>query len=247
MKKKKVVEISAFCSQEELDQLLDFIESELDEVTVLYDALNPESRPSLEQVNKIIAETELQKNEGNSGAELLPPFRETSEIQNLEADPFSVETSTDKLTPVVNFSEWFKGVFTSGWQSLNTFLDVEKTLAYNTLSGSKQNYAEGGKLIKVDMDLGEAKTVLLVIKIQRIAEDQVEISAQLSPTGGNNYLPSNLKLARLSKLGKVRKEVISESMSNYIKCEFTGKPGGRFGIQVTYRDVTLIEEYYTLE
>lgn len=211
MKNKKIVEISAFCSQEELDMLLDFIESELDEVTVLYDALTPESRPSLEELNNITVEREQQ------------------------------------ITPVVNLSEWFKGIFTSKWQSLNTFLDVEKTLACNTLSGSKPNYAEGGKLIKVDMDLGESKTVLLVIKIQQVAEDQVEISAQLSPTGGNNYLPSNLKLARLSKSGKVRKEVISESMSYYIKCEFTGKPGGSFGIQVTYRDVELICEYYTLE
>jgi len=247
MKKKKVVEISAFCSQEELEQLLNFIESELDEVTVLYDALSPKCRPSLKEINQIIVETNQQKNEDNSAINLLPTFKETSEIQNLASPPFPVETSTDKLTQVVNLSEWFKGIFTSRWQSLNTFLDGEKTLAYNTLSGSKSNYAEGGKLIKVDMDLGKSKTVLLVIKIQQIAEEQVEITAQLSPTGGNNYLPSNLKLARLSKSGKVRKEVISESMSNYIKCEFTGKPGGRFGIQVTYRDVQLICEYYTLE
>jgi|GEM_PF-6754184 len=167
-------------------------------------------------------------------------------IPILEVDAFSVDQPTQKQQkrPKVNLSEWLKGEFTAGWQSLNTFLDPEKTLAYNTLSESEKESAEGGKLIKVEMDLGNEKTVLLNIKIQQVTKENVEIKAQLLPTGGEKYLPPSLTLARLSKSGKVSKKVQSESMDNYIQFEFTGKLGGSFGIQVIYRNAKLLEEYF---
>jgi hypothetical protein len=155
--------------------------------------------------------------------------------QASEKLPGYIQESRTKLT------QWLQGIFDEAWQAIDALISPEANLALstrNTESGAKR-----GKLIDLGMRLG-SYTVALLVTITQDTQEKLSISIQLQPTGGERYLPPNLKLTLLSKAGKTLQEVASRSQDNYIQLlPFKGEPGKRFSIEVSLLDVSVREDF----
>lgn len=157
----------------------------------------------------------------------------------------SVETKTEveylKETRT-KLSQWFQEIVDSSWEAIDTLINPEANLAWNTrmteFPGSKK-----GKLINLGMELNH-QTVALLVNVGEEIEDKLSILIQLHPTGETRYLPPHLKLTLLSKAEKILQEVESRSGDNYIQLKsFKGEPGKRFSIEVSLSDVKVRENF----
>ena len=139
-------------------------------------------------------------------------------------------------------SQWLQGVLEEGWLSFEELVAPEANLAWNTRSVSQK--IRKGKIIDLGMQL-ENQTVALLITVTPESED-VRILVQLYPTGRERYLPVNLQLALLDKTEKILQSTRSTNQVNCIQLKsFKGKPGIRFGIEVSMGDVS-VREYFEL-
>jgi hypothetical protein len=137
--------------------------------------------------------------------------------------------------------EWLQGVFAEGWQSIEALLDPELGLAYNTRN--PELGAAGGKLIDLEMQMGQ-QTLALIVNITQDEDDRFGVLVQLHPTGGERYLPATLSLKLLSKAGKVLQEVQARSQDNYIQLRpFKGEQHKCFSLEVGLRSMRLREDF----
>lgn len=151
----------------------------------------------------------------------------------------SKKTSSSSRTKL---SQWLQGVLEEGWLSFEELVTPQANLAWSTRSASQK--IRKGKLINLGMEL-ENQTVALLITVTPESED-VRILVQLYPTGREKYLPANLQLTLLNKAEKILQSNRSRSQDNYIQLKsFKGKPGIRFGIEVSTASVR-IGEYFEL-
>lgn len=140
-------------------------------------------------------------------------------------------------------SQWLQGVFNEGWLGIDALVNPQANLALSTRN--IQVSAKGGKLINLGMQLGSPPAGLLV-NVTEETEKKIGVLVQLHPTGGEKYLPPNLKLTLLSKAGKKLQEVQSRGQDNYIQLPpFRGETGKRFSIEVSWSDAT-IREFFEL-
>ena len=141
-----------------------------------------------------------------------------------------------------HLTQWFQGIFEETWLSIDALIHPEVNLSLNTRSVDLVALKRG-KLIDLKMQL-DSHSLALLVSIARGEQDQLGVCIQLCPTGGNKYLPSNLKLILLSKSGKLLQEVTSRSYDNYIQLKsFKGEAGKYFTIEVCLNDVSIIEDF----
>lgn len=134
-------------------------------------------------------------------------------------------------------NQWLQGVFNEGWLGIDALVNPQANLALSTRN--IQASVKGGKLIDLGMQLGSPPAALLV-NVTEETENKLGVLVQLHPTGGEKYLPPNLKLTLLSKAGKKLQEVQSRGQDNYIQLQpFRGEPGKRFSIEVSLSDATI--------
>ncbi len=99
------------------------------------------------------------------------------------------------------------------------------------------------KLIDLGIQLGDL-TVALLINIVQEEEGRLHVLIQLYPTDGEDYLPPNLRITLLSKVGKILQEVTSRSQDNYIQLKpFKGEVGRVFCVKVELGDISVQEEF----
>jgi hypothetical protein len=146
----------------------------------------------------------------------------------------------------INLSQWFENCFEVGWQSLKALLGTDtENLAYSfrnasELSGTRVVRA---KLIDMGLELG-SQAVALMVAITPESEQKVGVLVQVHPALGETYLPPNLRLGLLSKLGETLQEVRSRSQDNYIQLKrFRGLSGECFNIQVAFGDASVTEKF----
>ena len=151
---------------------------------------------------------------------------------------------TTKLT--TNLGQWFQQSFEAGWQSLDTLLNTESAnLAYSSYALRQRQLEvgafEGVKVIDLGMELGN-QSVALLIGLTPEAEQKVAIRVQLHPVGGHTYLPAKIKLALLSRSGKVLQEIQARTQDNFIQLKrFTTPRGKNFSIRVALDDFSITE------
>jgi|SRR4028119_730919 Protein of unknown function (DUF1822). len=137
--------------------------------------------------------------------------------------------------------QWLEGIFESSWETIDTLISPEAMVAFgvrNAESGAKR-----AKLIDLGMQLENQSFALLVTVTEEI-EERLNISIQLHPMREKKYLPPNVKLALLSKAGKILQEVISRSQDNYIQLKpFKGESGKRFSVEISLNDVKIKEDF----
>jgi Protein of unknown function (DUF1822) len=130
--------------------------------------------------------------------------------------------------------QWLQGVFAEGWQA-------QLGLAFNTRN--PELGAAGGKLIDLEMQMGQ-QTLALIVNITQESDDRFGVLVQLHPTGGERYLPATLSLKLLSKAGKVLQEVQARSQDNYIQLRpFKGEQDKCFSLEVCFKTVQLRENF----
>ena len=138
------------------------------------------------------------------------------------------------LNSEVNLSEWFKNIFSEGWQTID-----------QVLAPSQLAFFQAGNEIKRIKDLGlelNGHKLALMILVRPI-ESGVTVRASVYATGEKNTLPLNLKLMILDDTGEVFKEVTSLSDDEFIRYEFDVETGDRFAIKIAL-DSTSITEYF---
>jgi Protein of unknown function (DUF1822) len=138
-------------------------------------------------------------------------------------------------------SQWLQGVFDESWQAVEIFINPEINLAFNTRNmdlGAKR-----AKLIDLGIQLGN-QAVALLVNVMTDGEDKRGVLVQIHPTGGEKFLPSNLKLTLLSKAGTKLQEVVSRSQDNYIQLKpFKGESGKCFSLEISLDDVSVKENF----
>lgn len=161
------------------------------------------------------------------------PLRVSAETK-VEEQLLGLKKTTTKL------SQWLQGVFDEGWHAIDALINPETNLALRIRNVEES--AKRCKLIDLGMQLG-SQTVALLVNITE-AEEKLSILIQLHPTGGEKYLPPNLKLTLLSKPGKTLQQVQSRGQDNYIQLKpFKGEVGKRFSVEVSLLNITATEEF----
>ncbi|GAB1544424.1 hypothetical protein NUACC21_71000 [Scytonema sp. NUACC21] len=171
----------------------------------------------------------------------------------LYLDPSSISlpvTSTENVAQKLvedfyntrtNLSRWLEGIFDEGWQVIDTLINPETSLAFSTRH--VQSGAKRAKLIDLGVQLG-SQTVALLVNITEESEEKLGILIQLHPTGGERFLPENIKLSLFSKAGKILQEVSSRTQDNFIQLKpFKGEPGKRFSIELSLDNAKVRENF----
>jgi hypothetical protein len=147
----------------------------------------------------------------------------------------SLQESTTKL------SQWLQGIIDETWQALDTLFSPEVNLAFSTRS--VEVATKRGKLIDLGIRLNH-QTVALLVNITEEAKEKISISIQLHPTGKEKYLPRNIKVSLLSKVGNILQEIEARGQDNYIQLKpFKGERGKRFSIIVSLDELSVRENF----
>ncbi|GAA6619707.1 DUF1822 family protein [Scytonema sp. NUACC26] len=160
----------------------------------------------------------------------------------------STEKVSDKILTYLHetstkLSQWFQGVCDESWKIIDTMLERETNLAFNTRQA--QSGIKRAKLIDLGVQLGN-QTVALLVNITEEPEEKLGVLIQLHPTNGARVLPSDIKLTLYSKAGKTLQEVTARSQDNFIQLKpFKGEQGKRFSLEVSLEDVK-VREYFEL-
>ncbi len=144
-------------------------------------------------------------------------------------------------------SQWFQGMISQGWQSLETFFNTEAsnlTPAFRNNSHlQNQEMLQQGKLIDLAMPLGSL-SVLLLLAIIPAEDEKISIRVQLHPAEGEKELPANIKLVLLSEGGDTLTQVSARSHDNLIQLPlFKCNAGERFSVQVCLADFSHQEDF----
>jgi hypothetical protein len=173
-----------------------------------------------------------------------------TELQPLEAllDRLSLVIESQVVPEVVNLSQWFAGIFTAGWEKLESFSQqpqfafrsgVEKN---NNLPAQQQPSVKRGKLIDLGIQIAN-QLVMLIVEIYPQAQQQTGVRLQLHPARGENYLPPGVRLMVLEQSGAVFLEAQARSADNYIQLQFRGEPAERFSVKVALNDANVTENF----
>jgi hypothetical protein len=153
----------------------------------------------------------------------------------------------DRVQVFTSLSQWFEGIFESGWQTLETFLSQQPEYAAIGIrtdnNAGDRSIIKATKLIDLGMQLGKNSVVLLVATSLN-EENNYSVKVQVQTSPGNQYLPPNLKLFLLSEAGEVIREVASRSLDNIIQLPlFQCQSGENFQLRVALNNFSIIESF----
>jgi hypothetical protein len=177
-----------------------------------------------------------------------------SQLQSLERFHEYLEELTQvKLTELAsplmepdktlaNLKQWFEKSFEPGWQPIETLLDTQPTHLACSLRSTPAASVLRGKLIDLEIQ-HQGQAVVLVVALTPLQEPEMEITVEVHPQSGQNYLPPNLQLKVLDNLGEAVMEAIARSANSYIQLHFSGVVRERFSVNVALGDVSVIENF----
>lgn len=162
--------------------------------------------------------------------------------QRLELVGEEPETDQPEL---VNLLDWFKGIITEGWQTINEVL-TEEQLAYRTAYRSvASNTIIKGKKIDLGIQL-EKKSVALIVEITPVDHGEAKVCLQLHPTE-QTYLPPNLDLIVSDSERKPVSDLEAKSREkdNWLQLEFTAESEEQF-ITTIKLDDCYVDQKFTI-
>ncbi|MDM9385501.1 DUF1822 family protein [Chlorogloeopsis sp. ULAP01] len=176
-----------------------------------------------------------------------------SQLQPLEALIEHLSPTLKSTVPEsVSLSQWFAGIFETGWQTLESlwnqpefapdFVFRSKNLMEKIPSTQPEQFIRRGKLIDLGIQIA-SQFVILIVEISPYVDQQVSVRLQLHPTGSQNYLPQDVKLTVLDHSGAVFLEAQARSADNYIQLQFRGEPTEQFSVQVALNDAQVTERF----
>lgn len=167
--------------------------------------------------------------------------------QHLSPEAIALPAATPQITvpdsAPTKLAQWLQNMVVEGWSLVETLIDPEMNLAFNTRSVT-QEYQKG-KLLDLGIELNNLKLTLLVM-VKQEAEEKLGVRIQLYPASKARYLPSQVQLTLLSKAGKTLQSVRAGQQDNYIQLKpFKGKLGKRFSLEIALGN-TKIREFFEL-
>jgi hypothetical protein len=160
---------------------------------------------------------------------------ETTGLETTEFLPGAFQSTRTRL------SQWLQDIFEESWLSLDRLIHPDTQLALNLRSSNLG--VKRGRLIDLEMQVS-TETLVLLVTITPAPPNQVTALIQLHPSGGNRFLPPDLKLKLRSKAGKLLQEVNARSQDNYIQLKpFKGDLGKRFRVEIGLGDQQITEDF----
>lgn len=152
-------------------------------------------------------------------------------------------TTTAKV--IVNkptkLSQWLQNTVTESWLTMESLLNPELSLAFNTRSVNCKY--KRGKLINLGVALNQI-TVTLIITVIEEAENKLRIKVQLYPANQATCLPPGIKLTLLSKAGKTLQTVQAREQDNFIQLKsFKGQREKKFSLEIALEDLKVTEDF----
>jgi hypothetical protein len=154
---------------------------------------------------------------------------------------------------IINLEQWLAGIFTSGWQTLESFL-TENQLSYPL------NFAfRGDRDVNVftsDSGIRCAKVLTIAKETQNISlglilgistnltSEQIDLYLQLHPLD-RDYLLPNLSLQILDKNNRIFLEAISGEFDDYLQIDFYGARGEQFQLKIKFQQQEF-QEYFII-
>jgi len=156
------------------------------------------------------------------------------------------------LTSLVNLSQWFTGIFETGWETIESLWNVPElrpvyafrsaeTVELNALN-LPESITKRAKLIDLGIQILN-QPVMLIVEISPEKNEQTSIHLQLHATGNQIYLPSGIHLTVLDSSGAVFLDAQSRKLDNYIQLQFRGEPTEQFSVKVALNDTSITEHF----
>ncbi|MBW4424335.1 MAG: DUF1822 family protein [Nostoc desertorum CM1-VF14] len=185
----------------------------------------------------------------SAATETLP----LAQLQPLEA--FIDHLDKLRQSPVsslVNLSQWFAGIFETGWQTIESLWNVPElrpnyafrspeTLQLDALN-QPESITKRAKLIDLGIQILN-QPVMLIVEISPEKDQQTSIHLQLHATGNQIYLPLGVHLTVLDSSGTVFLDAQSRKLDNYIQLQFRGEPTEQFSVRVAINDTSITEHF----
>ncbi|MBN3942937.1 MAG: DUF1822 family protein [Nostoc sp.] len=158
------------------------------------------------------------------------------------------------VNSLVNLSQWFAGIFETGWETIESLWNVPKlrpTYAFRSietleLDALKQpeSITKRAKVIDLGIQIHN-QPVMLIVEISPKKDQQTSIHLQLHATGNQIYLPPGVHLTVIDSSGAIFLDAQSRKSDNYIQLQFRGEPTEEFSVRVAL-DNTSITEYFRI-
>ena len=153
---------------------------------------------------------------------------------------------------LVNLSQWFAGIFETGWQTIESLWKVPElrpiyafrstdTVELNALN-RPESITKRAKVIDLGIQILN-QPVMLIVEISPDKNQQTSIHLQLHATGNHIYLPPGVHLTVLDSSGTVFLDAQSRRLDNYIQLQFRGEPREQFSIKVAINDTSITEHF----
>ncbi|WP_082830167.1 DUF1822 family protein [Nodularia spumigena] len=149
---------------------------------------------------------------------------------------------------LVKLSDWFRGVFTEGWQSTEIIwqmLPINLDLGFARSVNKSNSYEiSGTKLFDFGILLNGESFALIVNQKTEVNNEQ-DILVQILPTN-QQYLPLGLELKVTLNPNIPESQsqaVTARNADNAIQLEFLESSGKQFKVEVSFNDAFVIEEF----
>ena len=158
------------------------------------------------------------------------------------------------VNSLVNLSQWFAGIFETGWQTIESLWNVPElrsTYAFRSvetleLDALKQpeSITKRAKVIDLGIQILN-QPVMLIVEISLEKDQQTSIHLQLHAIGNQIYLPPGVHLTVIDSSGAIFLDAQSRKSDNYIQLQFRGEPTEQFSVRVALNN-TSITEYFRI-
>ncbi len=156
------------------------------------------------------------------------------------------------LASLVNLSQWFAGIFETGWQTVESLWNLPEfrpaytfrstdTMEKNALN-RPESITKRAKLIDLGIQILN-HPVMLIVEITPDKNQQTSIHLQLHATGSQIYLPPGVHLTVLDSSGAVFLDAQSRKSDNYIQLQFRGEPREEFSVRVALDGINITEHF----
>jgi hypothetical protein len=155
------------------------------------------------------------------------------------------ELKQSSVIPQVNLSQWFAGIFETGWQTVESLLstpELRPAYAFRSVETLEPEATKRAKLI----DLGIAENnqpFMLIVEVSSGSDNLTNIYLKLLPTGDQVHLPAGLEIAILNQSSSVIVAAQARQKDNYIQLQLKGEPTEQFSVQVKLNNASFIENF----
>lgn len=142
---------------------------------------------------------------------------------------------------IATLSQWFQNTIEEGWQTLESLLGNDPSLAYSFRQTAELT-SPPIQRVKI-LELGE-QTLWLSVILEQENDDRLSVRVQLRSAQRDAILPTGLTLTMLSRSGDVVQSIEARDQDNVIQLRrFRCSTGTEFSLQIALAPIQLTENF----